>query len=216
VAEYGGPQDLGGCSGHRGFTGARKPGDQHQRRSPLITIIGFVGHLNRMPYLGHRNKSARPCPVVPTSLSRDSLLRAAGGRSRPVAFSLWEVPESSRRVDLVGWDGPWDEDDPDANFKSDVALYAHVDPMATISNLAAAMGLPEGAVVHYVLAKWASAGSGGLLELGPSMVHRLWAVVAEAEEEGTSAARLVAYEQLRQMISWLRLPLIDDGADAGY
>jgi Family of unknown function (DUF6027) len=147
---------------------------------------------------------------------RSSLRRAAGGRSRLVAFSLWEVPERSRRVDLVSWDGPWDEDDPDANFKSDVALYAHVDPMETISNLAAAMGIPEGAVAHYVLAKWASAGSGGLLELGPSMVHRLWAVVAEAEEEGTSEARLVAYEQLRQMISWLRLPLIDDGADSGY
>ena len=147
---------------------------------------------------------------------RSSLPRAAGGRSGPVAFSLGEVPESSRRVDLVGWDGPWDEDDPDANFKSDVALYTHVDPMETISNLSAAMGLPEGAVAHYVLAKWASAGSGGLLELGPSTVHRLWAVVAEAEEEGTSEARLVAYEQLRQMISWLRLPLIDNGADSGY
>jgi hypothetical protein len=126
------------------------------------------------------------------------------------------VPESGRRVDLVGWDGPWNEDDPDANFKSDVALYALVDPMTTISNLAAAMGLPEGAVAHYVLAKWASAGSGGLLELGPSMVHRFWDVVAEAEEKGSSDARLVAYEQLRQMISWLRLPLIDGGADSGY
>jgi hypothetical protein len=48
------------------------------------------------------------------------------------------------------------------------------------------------------------------------MVHRLWHVVAEAEEEGSSDARLVAYEQLRQMISWLRLPLIDGGADSGY
>ena len=71
--------------------------------------------------------------------------------------------------------------------------------------------MPEGAVVHYVLAKWASAGSGGLLELGPTMVHRLWAVVEKAEETGTDAARLEAYEQLRQMISWLRLPLVDEG-----
>ena len=68
-----------------------------------------------------------------------------------------------------------------ANFKADVALYSHVDPMATISQLAGAMGIPEGAVVHYVLAKWASAGSGGLLELGPSMIHRLWAPVEKAE-----------------------------------
>jgi len=88
--------------------------------------------------------------------------------------------------------------------------------MATINGLATAMGIPEGAVVHYILAKWASAGSGGLLELGPSMVHRLWAAVEEAEGEGTDAARLEAYDQLRQMISWLRLPLVNEGADSGY
>jgi hypothetical protein len=70
--------------------------------------------------------------------------------------------------------------------------------------------------VHYVLAKWASAGSGGLLELGPTMVQRLWAVVEEAEERGSNAARLEAYEQLRQMISWLRLPLVNEGDESGY
>jgi hypothetical protein len=125
------------------------------------------------------------------------------------------VPEQSRTIELVGWNGPWDSDDPDANFKADVALYSHVDPMATISRLASAMGIPEGAVVHYVLAKWASAGSGGLLELGPSMVHRLWAPLERAETIDTDAARLEAYEQLRQMISWLRLPLVGNGADSG-
>jgi hypothetical protein len=119
-------------------------------------------------------------------------------------------------LELVGWDGPWDPDDPDANFKADVALYSHVDPMTTVGNLAAAMEMPEGAVVHYVLAKWASAGSGGLLELGPTMVHRLWAVVEKAEETKTDAARLEAYEQLRQMISWLRLPLVREGDASGY
>jgi hypothetical protein len=36
-------------------------------------------------------------------------------------------------------------------LKADVALYSHVDPMTTISRLAAAMGIPEGAFVHYVL-----------------------------------------------------------------
>jgi hypothetical protein len=48
------------------------------------------------------------------------------------------------------------------------------------------------------------------------MVHRLWAPVEEAEEAGSDVARLEAYEQLRQMISWLRLPLVGDGGDAGY
>jgi hypothetical protein len=115
-----------------------------------------------------------------------------------------------RSVELVAWEGPWPDDDPDANFKADVALYAHVDPMTTVSNLAAAMSMPEGAVVWYVLAKWASGGSGGLLELGPSMVHRLWGPIEQAEAAGTDDARLEAYEQLRQMISWLRLPLTGD------
>jgi Family of unknown function (DUF6027) len=130
--------------------------------------------------------------------------------------SLGGVTDKTRMVAVGGWNGPWDDDDPDANFKADVALYSRVEPMATIGNLAAAMDIPEGGVVHYILAKWASAGSGGLLELGPSMVQRLWDVIERAEEEDTEEARLAAYEQLRQMISWLRLPLINDGAEAGY
>jgi hypothetical protein len=125
------------------------------------------------------------------------------------------VLPDGRSVRLTAWTGPWADDDPDANFKAEVALYAPVDPMRTIGNLAAAMGIPEGAIVRYVLAKWASAGSGGLLELGPSMVDRLWAPVEQAEATGTDTARLEAYEQLRQMLSWLRLPLVDpDGT--GY
>ena len=94
-----------------------------------------------------------------------------------------------------------------------MALYSRVEPMKTISALATAMDIPEGAVVHYVLAKWASAGSGGLLEIGPSMVHRLWGPVEQAEAVGTDTARLEAYGQLQQMISWLRLPLV---GDSGY
>ncbi len=121
----------------------------------------------------------------------------------------------SRSVELVAWTGPWSEQDPDANFKADVALYAHLDPMRTVGNLARAMRMPEGAIVRYVLAKWASGGSGGILELGPSMVARLWEPVERAEAEGTDGARLAAYEQLRQMLSWLRLPLADPDA-AGY
>jgi hypothetical protein len=96
-----------------------------------------------------------------------------------------------------------------------VALYAHVDPMSTVGNLAEAMGIPEGGIVWYVLAKWASAGSGGLLEIGPSMVNQLWDPVEKAEAAATDAARLEAYQKLRQMLSWLRLPL-SDPESAGY
>ena len=58
-----------------------------------------------------------------------------------------------------------------------------------------------------MLAKWATEGSGGLLELGPRMVRRLASVCDEAEAAGTDDARLAAYEQLRGLISWLQFPL---------
>ncbi len=115
--------------------------------------------------------------------------------------------ETGRSVVLSGWSGPWDRDDPDANFKSDIALYSHVDPLATIRNLSAALGVPVGAICHYVLAKWATAGSGGLLELGPTMTRRLAAVCDAAEAVGTDEARLEAYGQVREMLAWLRLPI---------
>jgi hypothetical protein len=126
------------------------------------------------------------------------------------------VSEDDRTITLVRWRGPWAEGDPDGNFKTDVALYANVDPMTTIGRLAHALDMPEGAIVQYVLAKWASGGSGGLLELGPTMVHRLWAPIDEAERDGTDEARLRAYEQLRGIVSWLRIPLTEEGDSSGY
>ena len=113
----------------------------------------------------------------------------------------------------VPWTGPWEPDDPDANFKEEVSLYAYVDPMETIGNLSSSLNIPESALIHYILAKWASVGSGGLLELGPSMVERLWGLVATAEAAGTDRDRLDAYHALHSLLAWLRLPLIDT---AGY
>lgn len=112
-------------------------------------------------------------------------------------------------ITLEPFTGPWAPDDPDANFKADVALYASSDPMVTIRTLSRNVGVPEGALVHYVLAKYATGGSGGLLELGPTMVHRLWEPIEQAERAGSTEARLEAYGQLKQMIQWLRLPLAD-------
>jgi hypothetical protein len=117
------------------------------------------------------------------------------------------MTDDARTVELTGWSGPWEADDPDANFKRDVALYAHVDPLPTIRNLGDALGIPVGGLCHYVLAKWATEGSGGLLELGPRMVRRLAAVCEAAEEIGTDEARRAAYQQLRGLIAWLQLPL---------
>ena len=110
-------------------------------------------------------------------------------------------------VVLEQWTGPWALDDPDANFKAEIALYAKLDPLRTIAALASNLNVPVGALVHYVLAKWATEGSGGLLELGPHMVTRLHQVCEEAEKLGTDAARLDAYSQLKSMLSWLYLPL---------
>jgi len=116
-------------------------------------------------------------------------------------------------VTLEQWFGPWEPDDPDANYKAEIALYSRQDPLQTIRTLSEAIHVPVGAIARYVLARYATSGSAGLLELGPSMVHRLWEAVEIAEAKGTSQARLDAYDRLKQMISWLRLPLTDD---AGY
>lgn len=110
-------------------------------------------------------------------------------------------------VHLLRWDGPWPADDKDANLKADIALYALTDPMRTISGLAASIDVPEGAIVRYVLARWASEGASGLLELGPTMTRRLHGVCTVAEDTDTDEARLAAYHQLRQMLSWLHHPL---------
>lgn len=110
-------------------------------------------------------------------------------------------------VRLERWTGPWPADDKDANFKADVALYSAADPLRTVAGLSASTGVPVGAIVRYVLARWASEGASGLLELGPTMVRRLEAVCAEAEDLGTDEARLAAYGRLHQMLEWLAYPL---------
>lgn len=115
--------------------------------------------------------------------------------------------DDDRTVVLTPWTGPWPEDDPDANFKADVALYAHTDPLSTVENLARHLGIPVGALCHYVLARWAAAGSEGLLEVGPTMTERLAGICDHAEAAGTDDARLAAYRQLRDILSWLRVPL---------
>ena len=112
-------------------------------------------------------------------------------------------------VRVEPWDGSWENDDPDANFKADIVLYNQSDPLATLTQLGSNIGVPVGGLVHYVLARWASAGSAALLEVGPSMINRMWEQVEAAEVADTDAARLAAYAALKQMLSWLRVPLTD-------
>lgn len=112
---------------------------------------------------------------------------------------------------LEQWRGPWPAEDADANFKADVALYSGLDPLHTLRGLSKAVGIPIGALARYVLARYATTGSGGLLEIGPQMVKRLWEPIVVAEHEGSDAARLIAYEELRKLISWLGVPLREGG-----
>ena len=96
-----------------------------------------------------------------------------------------------------------DEADPDANFKRDVALYTQIDPMPTLQGMSRSLGLPVGAIARYVLVKWATSGSEGAMEVGPRVVRQMAAVVSDAEGLGEDSARLVAYEKLSEIISWL-------------
>ena len=118
-------------------------------------------------------------------------------------------------VQLLRWNGPWSDHDPDANFKAEVADYCRLDPLLTLQGMSDDLDIPIGALARYVLARWATAGSGGLLELGPNMVHRLWEPVARAEAAGTDDARLAAYAELRALLSWLKVPLEDPGVYDG-
>ena len=113
-------------------------------------------------------------------------------------------------LELRRWEGTWSPDDPDANLKHDVVLYGHVDPLGTLSGLSGRVGIPVGALARYVLSRRASAGSETLLSVGPSIVERLLAICERAEEMGTPEARLDAYESMRQIVTWLHIPLSPD------
>jgi hypothetical protein len=139
------------------------------------------------------------------------------GRWLPVTASIERPCQSDRvtqpiTITLAGWTGPWPDDDKDANFKAEIAAHANLDPLSTIGNLSSSIDVPVGSLVHYVLCRWASEGSSGLLELGPRMARRLREPFRAAEQDNTDEARLAAYEQVRQMIEWLNVPL--DNPDA--
>ena len=108
-------------------------------------------------------------------------------------------------VRLEIFEGPIERADPDANFKRDVAQYSRIDPMPTLEGMSRSLGLPVGAIARYVLVKWATSGSEGVMELGPRVVRQMAAVVSEAEESGEDEARIEAYEKLSKIVSWLNV-----------
>ena len=110
-------------------------------------------------------------------------------------------------MDLSRYDGPWDDDDPDANFKAQVAEYSRNDPLPTLETLSRNTGIPVGALARYILVRWAAEGSETLLALGPRTVERMERIASEAEADGSDEAKLRAFATLRSMLSWLRVPL---------
>ncbi|MFT7599269.1 MAG: hypothetical protein ACI8TP_002198 [Acidimicrobiales bacterium] len=112
-------------------------------------------------------------------------------------------------VVLSSWHGPWPDDDRDANFKHDVALYSKLDPLETLGNLSEATGIPVGSLCRYILAKWAAAGAEALMTLGPTAITRMTDAVAAAEASDSDDERLATYRDITAQLSWLRAPLDD-------
>ena len=115
----------------------------------------------------------------------------------------------STKVSLDVFDWQWDESDRDANFKREVAMYSREDPMPTLETMSRYLAIPVGAIIRYLVVKWAASGSAGLMEVGPRVVQQMADIVAEAENTGTDQERLAAYQKLSQVISWLSVPLTD-------
>jgi len=98
---------------------------------------------------------------------------------------------------------PDPEEDIHANFRAEVACYTAADPMPTMENLSRLTGVPLDQLIRYVLVKYAASPADALLSLDPIVFRQLRDHIAKAEAEGTDAARLRAYEALKQIIAWL-------------
>jgi ketosteroid isomerase-like protein len=118
-------------------------------------------------------------------------------------------------VELQPYDGPWEPGDRHANFKAEVAAYTRHDPLPTIETLSRSTGIPVPALVRYVLVKYAVSGAEALLAMTPIVFRQMEQHVARAEAAGTDAARLEAYQALRQMVAWLAAGEAERARDAG-
>lgn len=107
-------------------------------------------------------------------------------------------------MQLYPYTDSWEEHDPHANFKADVAHYTVADPLPTMEGLSRATGIPVACLIRYVLVKYASSNADALLAMGPLVLNQMEEQIAAAETEGSDQARLKAYEALKQIVSWLR------------
>ena len=90
-----------------------------------------------------------------------------------------------------------------ANFKAEVACYTAADPMPTIAKLSELTGIPQETLIRYVLVKYTASGSEAMLTMGPIVFRQMQDLIDKAEGQGTDAAKVAAYEGLKQIVSWL-------------
>ena len=120
-----------------------------------------------------------------------------------------------RTITLEPYRGQWPPDDADAGFRQLVSEYSAIDPMPTLEELGRRKGIPVGALVAFVLARYCASGSEALLYAGPVVVRQMEGIVRKAEAAGTDPARLDAYRALAAIVSWLRVPLEDPSWQPG-
>lgn len=113
----------------------------------------------------------------------------------------------ARTITLEPYVGSWPDDDPDAGFRASVAEYSRLDGLATLEVLSRNKDIPIGALVAFIVGRYSASGSDALLEMGPVVVGQMDSVVQKAESAGTGRARLEAYESLKAIVSWLKVPL---------
>jgi len=107
-------------------------------------------------------------------------------------------------MNLPRYTDTWDDNDPHANFKAEVACYTVHDPIPTLERLSAGTGVPLECIVRYVLVKYAASGSDALLAMTPIVVRQMREIVERAEQGGDDA-KLAAYESLKKILQWLAL-----------
>ena len=82
-----------------------------------------------------------------------------------------------RTITLEPYRGQWPPDDADAGFRQLVSEYSAIDPMPTLEELGRRKGIPVGALVAFVLARYCASGSEALLYAGPIVVRQMEEIV---------------------------------------
>ena len=112
-------------------------------------------------------------------------------------------------ITLEPYTGKWPDDDPDAGFREMVAEYSGMDGLATLEVLSRNKDIPIGALVAFIIGHYSASGSAALLEIGPKVIQQMDSIVQNAESASGVEARLAAYESLKAIVSWLKVPLDD-------